>query len=414
MERMKILFVVPYVPNLIRVRPYHWLTQLAARGHELTLATLVASEEDERDLERLRPLVKTVIAERLPRWRALGNSLVAAAGRGPLQAAYCWQPALAARLRAASASGEFDVAHVEHLRGARFGLELLKPAQGGQAGLPVVWDSVDCISLLFEQAARRSKRLFSRYLTRFELARTQAYEGWLVGQFQRVLVTSALDREALVGLSADAAVGKRIEVLPNGVDLGYFTPPPAGSKAEPASLVISGKMSYHANVTMALHFAQDVMPLIWQRRPEVKLTLVGKDPTPELRALARDPRIEVTGTVEDIRPYLWRASVGVSPIVYGVGIQNKVLEAMACGLPVVCSPQAASALAVKPGEDLWIASQPGEYAEVILKLFDQPALRARLGQAGRAYVEKQHAWGSIAGQLENIYAQVKRGAVHAG
>jgi glycosyltransferase involved in cell wall biosynthesis len=277
---------------------------------------------------------------------------------------------------------------------------------GSQRRPPVVWDSVDCISLLFKQAAERSKRIVSRWMTQFELGRTRRYEGWLARQFPRVLVTSKHDREGLLEVMPRGASGEHIRVLPNGVDLAYYTPFGAQQEKECATLVISGKMSYHANVTMTLNFAENILPLIWSKRPDVKLMVVGKDPTPALRALAKNPSIQVTGTVDDIRPYLHRATLAVTPIMYGAGIQNKVLEAMACGLPVVSTAKAVSALNVAPGSDLMVADSPEEMSNAVLRLLDEPELRAQMGQAGRKYVEKNHQWSCIAARLEEVYHEV--------
>jgi sugar transferase (PEP-CTERM/EpsH1 system associated) len=406
---VKILFVVPYVPNLIRVRPFNLIVYLAALGHEITLATLFSSEEEKGDLECLRKYCKAIYAFELTRAESLTNSLLAVPSSLPLQSVFCWQPELAkCILELTKQPGSFDVVHIEHLRGVKYGLALKARKSTLNHGnkpssLPIVWDSVDCISMLFSQAAGQSKKRLSRWLTRFELTRTGRYEGWLVNQFNRVLVTSKNDRNALMKLASEGTSDSQIKVLPNGVDVNYFNPPNNEITKDLASLVISGKMSYHANVTMSLKFIEETMPIIWSQRPDVKLVLVGKDPAPELRELARNPSIEVTGTVKDIRPYLYKATVAVTPITYGAGIQNKVLEAMACGLPVVSSPQAVSALEVKPGEDLIVANGSEEFANAVVALLDDSILRSKLGKAGRKYVEKQHLWVNIAAQLEEVY-----------
>jgi glycosyltransferase involved in cell wall biosynthesis len=134
--------------------------------------------------------------------------------------------------------------------------------------------------------------------------------------------------------------------------------------------------------------------------------VVGKDPGREILALANHPNIIVTGTVKDLPPYLQQATVAVAPIAYGVGIQNKVLEAMACATPVVTTPQAVSALEVCSGEDVLVAEEPGEFADAVLSLLDDQQARQRLGEAGRLYVEEHHKWDSIAGQLVGIYNEI--------
>lgn len=405
---MNILFVVPYVPNLIRVRPYNLIRFLAGRGNRVTLVTLWTDEQEKQGLKEMQQVCTEVYAFPMPAWRSMWNCVSVLPTSRPLQTAYSWNPELAEKARKLAVSGngggDFDVIHVEHLRGVQYGLWLKSRLANSGRWLPVVWDSVDSISLLFRQAMVESKSLFSRNLTRFELGRTERYEGWLLSHFDRVLVTSPADQKALVDLAPIAGQATEVTVLRNGVDLEYFQPNPRVSR-EPASIVISGKMSYHANITMAINFVTQVMPLVWQERPEAKVYVVGKDPAPQVQALGGDPRVEVTGTVSDIRPYLWRASLAAAPIAYGAGIQNKVLEAMACGTPVVASGQAVSALELVPGQDVWVADAPADFASAILALLNDTPLRDRLATAGRAYVTNNHDWDLVAAQLETIYDQ---------
>jgi glycosyltransferase involved in cell wall biosynthesis len=222
-------------------------------------------------------------------------------------------------------------------------------------------------------------------------------------QFSRVLVTSPIDRQAFLSLPGPIPEQK-VKVLPNGVDLNYFTPGNSAER-EPRTIVISGKMSYHANVTMTLHLVNEIMPKVWQRLPDVQVWVVGKDPPQEVQALAANPRVLVTGTVDDIRPYLHRATIAAAPIRYGAGIQNKVLEAMACSTPVIASSQAFSALNVKPEVEIIAADQAEEFAYQVLGLLADKPRQLRLGQAGRSFVEREHSWGAVAGQLERFYQE---------
>ena len=400
---MDILFVVPYIPNLIRVRSYNLIRHLSARGHRLTVLTIWTNEQEREEVEQLKLYCNEVRSVYLPVWRSWWNCLQALPSSTPLQAKYCWQPELVSQF--ADAEFQADVVHVEHLRGAHYGLYLKTQLKNMNRYLPIIWDSVDCISLLFRQAADRSQKPLSRWLTRFELGRTEKYEGWLVNQFDQVLVTSPADREALISLLPTGQEPSSVTVLPNGVDVAYFVPNQDIAR-EPATLVMSGKMSYHANVTMLFHFVRDILPLIWVHRPDVKLCVVGKDPPREVLALAQNPSISITGTVNDIRPYLQRATMAVAPLTYGAGIQNKVLEAMACATPVVSTPQAVSALEVLPGRDVLVARESEAFAETVLHLLEDPHQQRRLGQAGRRYVETYHPWGVIAAQLEDVYHEV--------
>ncbi len=406
---MNVLFVVPYMPNLIRVRPFNLIKALSAAGHEVTVLTLWSSDADREDARQLESHCEQVIAVHQSKWRSLFNCLAAVPAGVPLQSVYSWQPALGKRLQAMVGNGSehaYQAVHVEHLRGARYALavqQVLTGAAAGKAEQPaLIWDSVDCISHLFRQASKQSKRRSSRWLTRFEVGRTERYERYLTRQFDQILVTSDMDRQALNELADDAAARPPIHVLTNGVDLAYFSP---GNPAVtvPDSLILSGKMSYHANVSMAVHLVDEIMPLVWEKRPATRLFIVGKDPTPEVMRLASNPLVKVTGTVQDIREYLRQATVSVSPITYGAGIQNKILEAMACGAPVVTTSQGAAALAAESGRELMIGDGPAGFAQAILMLLENPQKRKEMAARGRRYVVTHHNWDIIARQLAEIY-----------
>jgi glycosyltransferase involved in cell wall biosynthesis len=398
---MNVLVVAPYVPTLIRVRPYSFVRFLARRGHRLTLAAVWETEEERTQLRDLEAHGIEVLAAALTRADKLRNTLGALPTSRPMQADFCWQPALAQMIGDVLAARRFDVVHVEHLRGARYALHAKSRIQDSQSRIPVVWDSVDSITHLFEQAARQSRSAKGRLMTQVELPRTRAYEGWLTGQFDRVLVTSPVDKAALEKIAPHPAP---IHVVPNGVDLAYFSP--SDLPRQDDMLVFSGKMSYHANVTAALYLVNEIMPRVWAQRPQVKLSIVGKDPTPDVQALAaRYPdRVIVTGMVLDLRSFLRRASVAVVPVVYGAGIQNKVLEAMACATPVVTSDKTVHSL--QPGYEraLAVAASPQEFADATLRLLADVEERRRLGAAGRAYTEMHHDWDRIADHLADIYA----------
>lgn len=401
---LNILFVAPYVPNLIRVRPYNLIRAVTERGHRVTVAALYTSERERQDAEKLRKVCHAVHAYPISLARSVWNCARALPSRKPLQAVYAWSPQFAAALEklVLEADGEdaFDVIHVEHLRGANYGLHLQEKL--GEKCPPVIWDSVDCISLLFRQSSVGSKSLPKRMISIFELPRTESYEGWLATQFDHVVVTSSMDKKALAALMPHNSPISSISVLANGVDLDYFHPDERVER-EPATLVVSGKMSYHANISMAVHLVQNIMPIVWARNPDAEVYIVGKDPPREVQALAQNPAVHVTGTVEDIRPYLYRATVAVTPITYGAGIQNKVLEAMACGTPVVSTPQAVLALRIVPGRDVLVAKEPIAFAEAVLDLVRDPSRQRSVGAAGRAYVEAHHKWPEIALQLEGVY-----------
>ncbi len=168
---MHILYIVPYVPNLIRVRPYNLIRQLAKRGHQVTVATLWTSRQEKESLSDLEQHGVRVMAVPMPAWRSFLNCLVALPSGAPLQSVYSWYPDLARRMAdlAVSRNGKprLDVIQVEHLRGVRYGLFLKAQLDGSSSGIPIVWDSVDSISHLFRQAMVKSQSLLSRSMTLF-------------------------------------------------------------------------------------------------------------------------------------------------------------------------------------------------------------------------------------------------------
>lgn len=402
---MNILYIVPYVPSPVRVRPYNLIRSLSKQGHRITLATLISNPVELGELNNLQPYCEQVISVWLPAWRSLFNSLGVFPTSRPLQSNYCWQPSLIQKIiqqiEHSTKSQEFDLVHVEHLRGARFGLRMKDVLLESDKQVPIVWDSVDCISHLFRQTRTQSKKSIHRWLSRFELNRTEKYEGWLVNQFEAVLVTSPVDKDAYLALSKKNNQPPLIHVLSNGVDLDYFHP--VDQPREDKSLIITGKMSYHANITMTLSLVEEIMPLIWKRKPGVRVVVAGKNPPREILALSKNSSIQVTGTVKNMAQILQKSTIAVAPIKYGAGIQNKVLEAMATATPVVTTPQGVSALSAQPDRDLLIGSDAQDFAEKVLFLLDHPQEQQKIGWAGRRYVEANHHWDSITNQLESIY-----------
>ncbi|MCS6964654.1 MAG: glycosyltransferase [Thermoflexus sp.] len=388
---MNILMALPYPPSRIRIRPFGFLQALARRGHRIRVLAVQPPEDRDADLAPMRRLGVEIHCFPLSRGRTLWNAGWAWIRGGPLQAGYADHPGLREALRQ-SLREPWDAVHIEHLRGAGFAREI--PADR------LVFDAVDSITRLFEQARAMAPGRLTRWLARLELARTRQLEaGWL-STFPRIVVTSEEDAAALRRLAPNGQAS--FTVIPNGVDLEFFQP--WAVPRDPATLIFTGKMSYHANVAAALDLIGEIMPRIWARRPEVRLWIVGRNPPSRLRRAARDPRVEILGTVPDLRPYLARATLAVCPLRYAVGIQNKVLEAMAMGTPVVATPPVLGGLRAIPGQDLVVAEGPEAFAEAVLRLLDAPAQRSAMGAAGRAYVEQHHRWEALVERLEEVYA----------
>lgn len=394
---MRVAYFVPYVPNLIRVRSYNLLLQLAKQGIDVTLFAIATNDQDLADAAALKSKLADVVVRSQPLWRSMMNCAIALPTKTPLQSVFSWNLNLQADF--ALRQNGFDIVHVEHLRGSKYG-RLIKSKF---RDLPVVWDSVDCISHLFAQTAARSRSLTGKLMSMLELKRTRRAEGELVDLFDHTLITSQVDKAEIVRLASSKT--NPISVLPNGADLEFFRRN-TDSPRDAETIVFTGKMSYHANVSMVDYLVREIMPKVWTKRPTAKLIIVGKDPPRKVREFAQNPRIEVTGTVADIRPYLWRATVAVVPLVYGAGIQNKILEAMASETPVITTSAAFLGLQANPGADALIGDNADDFSEAILRLIEDQSLQRQIGRAGLLYVNERHDWSKISSQLISIYSNI--------
>ena len=384
---MKILFVLPYVPSLIRVRPFHFIRQLSRRHEVEVIATASAREMD--DVDGLRSFCSRVDVMTVSLATRLRFCAEAAVRGEPLQAGASRSRELERILSERLAKAPPDVVHVEHLRAAYVWRHVPQ-------NIPVVFDTVDCISLLLQRTLARSHSPLQRAIALLEQGRTRSYEARLVPKFDRVLVTSADDAEALEAL----APGYEIGVVTNGVDIDYFRP---RMDREPATLVFSGKMSYHANASAALFFVRHIWPRVREGRPDARLRISGSNPPVEIRALASRAGITVSGYVPDLRDELGRATLALCPMTVKVGVQNKALEAMAMGLPVVSTTLGATGLRAQPGRDLLVADHPAHFAAEVLRVLSDGELRANLGQNARRYVEEHHRWETAAEDLQATY-----------
>ena len=400
---MRIAFVTAYPPSPVRVRAYSFVRELA-REHAVTVVCICHTAREHAEAAALRARGVRVVAVREPRWTAAAHAAGALLTGGSLQVAHGAAGALRRAVWDLVAAGEVDVVHAEHLRTV---------ASVRDLSVPVVWDAVDCISQLYELGARHGATTMMRTIGHLEAQRARHEEALLLHSLAHVVVTSERDRRALLRIweqarparlrQHDMAVWRpaSVHVVRNGVDLKYFSA--ANWTRHDNLLVLSGKMSFHANVAAAELLVHQIMPLVWEHRPDARLLIAGSDPPRAVRALGADPRIAITGHLPDLRPAMAGAAIAVSPTPYAVGVQNKVLEAMALGTPVVAMPASVGGLSAMAGRDLLVAGTPQSFARVVVDLLDDERRRAEVANAGRRYVERCHNWARAGQQLARIY-----------
>jgi sugar transferase (PEP-CTERM/EpsH1 system associated) len=240
---------------------------------------------------------------------------------------------------------------------------------------------------------------------RLEGKRLQRYERAVMSLVDGCTVISPQEERLLRSRSQSAM----IHTVPNGVDLEYYksnSPYDAAQTGDQPRLVFTGVMDYYANVNGILYFEDQILHRIQKEIPQVKFTIVGGNPAPAIRRLGRSDHITVTGYVEDVRPFLRQASVCVVPLRIARGVQNKILEAMAMGLPVVTTTRAVEGIDAHPGKHVIVADDPGEFAARTVELLLDGDLRTRLSRQAREFVETKYSWSSCLQRLDDILETV--------
>jgi glycosyltransferase involved in cell wall biosynthesis len=192
-----------------------------------------------------------------------------------------------------------------------------------------------------------------------------------------------------------------VDAIPTGVDLEYFAP--ASATPRSSDLVFLGSMDWMPNIDGAEWFVRQVLPLIRKRKPDCSVIMAGRKPTRAVLDLAgADSGIRVTGTVPDVRPYLWGAAVSIVPLRIGGGTRLKVFESMAAGVPVVSTTIGAEGLPVEPGTQILIADDPASFAECCVRLMEDPDAHARMAQEARQMVTSRFSWEAAAREFERL------------
>ncbi len=279
--------------------------------------------------------------------------------------------------------------------------DFLVPAVNLPAGLPVptVIFQHNVEAAIWERHATTTSSMARRWLFSLQWQRMRDYEGMACRRFDGVIAVSEADARKLqtdYGLPA-------VSFVETGVDTEYFAP--TDVVRDPNELVFVGAMDWMPNEQGMLWFARDLFPEIARRHPAARLTIVGRNPTGAIRALASD-RITVTGTVPDVRPYIARAAAVVVPLQVGGGTRLKIFEAMAMDAPLVATTVGAEGLRIDPGAHYLRADGNAALVDACHRLLKDPAEARALGAAGGAFVRAHFSWSSITAQFTKYLAQV--------
>ena len=393
-KNMKILFLSPTVPFPLidggRIRVFNLLKQIAAKS-DVTLLALETQPTDAEGVTKLQQLGIQVHlvpnAPTLPRV-SFGTLVNAFLKRQPITVARYALPAYRQKFRALIATENFDLVHYEMFHTAQFRTE---------TELPSVLSQQNVDSAIWRRLCSETANPFYKFAYWTQQLAFQRYERVLSPKFDAVTCTSDID----------AAVFQRhcaadtIEIIPNGVDVTHYQPD--FTSEAPAHLIYIGSMDWYPNEDAVAFFADEVLPQIQEKVPDVQFSIVGGNPSALVEKLAEREGVVVTGRVPEIKPYFAEATVFVVPLRIGSGTRLKILEALAMAKAIVSTSVGAEGLDLKDGEEIFIADEPRPFAEAVARLLTDPSLRRRIGENGRARVEQDYDWRSIGEKLHTLY-----------
>ena len=388
---MKILYVChrfPYPPQRGgKIRPFNMIKHLA-QSHEVTVCSLTRSDRDTAEAQGIAPYCAGFHIGQVDNRVQVLRMLATLPTPLSASAAFFHSSKLARDIKRLLAEQKFDLIFVHCSSVAHYVAHV--------QGIPKILDFGDMDSQKWlEYAQHKPFPLSLGYW--WEGIRVRAEEKRLARRFDFCTTITRAERQTML----DYGITTPTDWFPNGVDNSFFAPV-AELAYDPDTVVFVGRMDYYPNQQCMADFCAEVLPRLQARRPSVKLQIVGAEPSPEMRKLGELPGVTVTGTVPDVRPYVTRAALTVAPLRIARGTQNKILEAMAMGIPVVCSSVAAGGVDAVPGEHIVTADSPDTMCDAILRILDNPTERARLALAGRARVLSNHAWPSSMKRLDAI------------
>lgn len=391
---MKILFLanrIPYPPYRgDKLKIYNLAKRLKDR-HELYLLTFTQTEEDKTYKAELEKVFKEVHLVHLPKWKSALNCLAAAWDSKPLQVLYFQSAEMRRALNDLLQKYSFDAVHVQHLR--------MSPYMVDRKNIPSILDLPDAFSLYWERRKAVKRGLLTQIFENIEQKRVLSYES-ILKDYRLSLVCSQEDLEYLQQKhSAD-----NLRLLPNGVDLDTFK---AGDHdyGHSHTLLFTGNMDYAPNVDAVAYFVKDIFPKIHEKFPDTRFIIAGQRPVKKVMELASD-KVIITGFVKDLAAVYNSASIVVAPLRFGAGTQNKVLEAMAMGVPVVCSNIGFKGLGIASSEGAIMQTDPRAFAESVNELLASQQLREETGSKGLAVIRQRFGWDAIAKQLEQYFSEI--------
>ncbi len=363
-----------------RVRSLNTISELA-RGHQVTVITTHGQGDDPDGLEQQLAHCERVVSVPYAVPKRGSAPFVAAVARSW----FSHYPVDLWKWRVDAVRGDIDLCVADFL---------FAVANVPMGRVPVLLFEHNVEYLIWQRLANLETTSWKRALFEMEWRKVRACEADACRNAALTIAVSDDDRDRL----AEMSPGSRIVSIPTGVNTQYFTPRPDAEA--PAHLVFSGSMDWHPNEDAVCYFVETILPRVRAEFPSASFTIIGRNPGARVRELAAQPGVYVTGTLDDVRPSIARGSVYVVPLRAGSGTRIKIFEALAMGKAVVSTTVGAEGLALESGRHFLAADTPHDFAQAVIRLLRDPARRQALGDAGRALVEANYSWMTVARQFE--------------
>jgi sugar transferase (PEP-CTERM/EpsH1 system associated) len=387
---MKILVILSRVPYKLdkgdKLRAFNQIKQLS-KTNEIILFALDDKNIPERQLVELKKYCSSVTIVRLSTFTIFLNLIRTFFDRKPFQVGYFYSKKAQNKLDELITKQQPDHIYCQLIRTAEYAKS--------HTSISKTLDYMDVFSKGMERR-KSTESFWLRPIFAMEYKRLLKYEHDVFGYFNNKIIISEQDKNLI-----QHPERQEIKVIPNGVDTDYFKPLVHEKEFE---LLFNGNMNYPPNVESVEYLVNKIMPLVWQKNPKMRLLISGSSPNNKVMALKSD-RVVVSGWVDDIRENFAKSKILVAPMQISIGLQNKLLEAMAMQLPCITSTLANNALGAKHNEQIMVADTPEQYAQQIIELLDNKEKADKIGLNGYNFVINNFNWQSTSNALEELFAK---------
>lgn len=379
-SRKKILYFVSRIPFPLekgdKLRAYHQIKQLS-KNNDIYLAVVASKQLNQSAAKELSKYIKEIYHYRLSKFSLLNGLMIATMSKYPFQVGYFFN----------SGAHLFFQKVIEELQPDHIVAQLVRTTEYVRKikDIPKSLDYMDAFSAGMFRRAKQSSGIKAMIFKK-EAEKLSHYEAQIHKDFNHSFIISEQDAKAVGHGSVES-----IKVLPNGVDDEFFSP--SGTEKQ-YDLVFTGNMAYPPNIDAAVFLGEQVIPLLLNKNPNIKLLIAGATPVAQVKALA-NKNITVSGWMDDIRDAYNEGKIFIAPLRIGSGLQNKLLEAMCMELPCISSALANNALKAALNEDIIIAETAEEYAKKVIELLENDGLRQKLSVNGRRFVISNYNWETI-------------------